>query len=188
MAADPRPANDTTPPRPSLVDRILAPRPRPVAADPLPEPETVASPPRPRLDRMALAAALLIVAAPLATLAGATWLAADARAEAARWDRQAVPVAAARSVRDRARSLLAAAWTRPTLGATTESVARALPADAALLRTERTADGHLTIEVAAPDPDRLAAALRRDPALGGLRAVAQARGDATMRVTLEQRR
>lgn len=194
MVADPRPATDAGPPPPSLFDRALgAARSRAPSGEAAGEVAPVAPPaepppPRPPVDRRALLTALPILAAPLLTLAGATWLAAAARTETAAIERRAAPLVAARADRDRARASLSAAWTRPTLGATVEAVARALPAEAALLRVERTASGGLTIEVAAPDPDRLAAVLRRDPALGGLRTVAQVPGDGVMRVTLEQAR
>ncbi|KQN81445.1 hypothetical protein ASE90_12735 [Sphingomonas sp. Leaf67] len=186
--ADPRPANDSAPVRPSLFDRALgAARPAsrpPVPADPPPQPAE-----RPRPDRAALILALAIVAAPLLTLAGATLMTAHVRRETRTLTERSAPAVAARTERDRGRAALAMAWNAPTLGATVEAIARALPEDAALLRVERNT-GPLTIDVAAPDPDRALSALRRDPALGGLRAVAQSRadGDGRMRITLEQPR
>lgn len=182
--ADPRPADDSMPARPSLFDRALR------AARPVPRaPVQPKAGERLPVDRASVALAILIVATPLATLAGATWRTGQVRAETAALAQRSTAAVAAQSDRDRARALLSAAWNAPTLGATIEAIARALPEDAALLRVERNANP-LTIEIAAPDPDRALAALRRDPALGGLRAVAQARAedDGRMRVTLEQTR
>jgi hypothetical protein len=186
--ADPRPANDSAPVRPSLFDRALgAARPAPRAAAP-PDPPSQPTE-RPRPDRAAIFLALAIVATPLLTLAGATLMAGQARRETQALTERSAPAIAARAGQERARAALAATWNGPTLGATLEAIARALPEDAALLRVERSV-GPLTIDIAAPDPDRALSALRRDPALGGLRAVAQSRadGDGRMRVTLEQPR
>lgn len=186
--ADPRPANDSAPVRPSLFDRALgaarrAPRTTP-PADRDPEPTAASRP-----DRAGILLATAILATPLLTLAGATLTTAQLRHETRRSTERSAPAVAARAEQDRARALLAAAWNGPTLGATLEAIARSLPEDAALLRVERGA-GPLTIDLAAPDPDRAVAALRRDPAFGGLRAVAQSRaeGDGRMRITLEQPR
>lgn len=186
--ADPRPANDSAPVRPSLFDRALgAARPAPRAAPPAgPPPQPTA---RPRFDRAAALLAMAIVATPLLTLAGATVLTTQLRRETQALTERSAPAVAALAQRDRTRAMLAAAWNAPTLGAMLEAIGRALPEDAALLRVERDA-GPLTIDLAAPDPDRALSALRRDPALGGLRAVAQSRadGDGRMRITLEQAR
>lgn len=183
--ADPRPANDSAPVRPSLFDRALgAARPAPRAADPAPAPVA-----RPRPDRAAILLAIAILATPMLTLAGATLTTAQVRRETQALTERAAPAVAARVARDRARATLAGAWNGPTLGATLEAIARALPDDAALFRVERDT-GPLNIDILAPDPDRTLSALRRDPVLGGLRAVAQSRaeGDGRMRITLEQPR
>lgn len=181
--ADPRPANDSAPIRPSLFGRAVgAARPTAWQAPPAgPQPART-----PRTDRAAILLAIAIVATPLLTLAGATVLTTQLRRETQALTERSAPGVAARAERDRARAMLAAAWNAPTLGATLEAIARALPEDAALFRVERNA-GPLTIEIAAPDPDRALSALRRDAALGGLRAVAQSRadGDGRMRITLE---
>ena len=185
--ADPRPANDSAPVRPSLFDRALgAARPAPRAAVPADAPQPTA---RERPDRAAILLAIAIVATPLLTLAGATVLTTQLRRETQALIEQSAPTVAVRAERDRARAMLAAAWNAPTLGTTLEAIGRVLPEDAALVRVERNA-GPLTIDIAAPDPDRMLSALRRDPALGGLRAVAQSRteGDGRMRITLEQTR
>ncbi|WP_294327545.1 hypothetical protein [uncultured Sphingomonas sp.] len=186
MAAEPRPANDSAPIRPSLFDRAVeAARrdPTPPRAPPAPRA------PRPPIDRVAALLAAAIVATPLLTWGGATMLTARAQDEGRAIARRAAPVMAEQAAAQQARALLQQAWRGAPLGTTLESLARALPPDAALLRAERNAAGMIAIEVAAPDPDRLLAALRRDPVLAGLRATAQARadGDGRMRVTLEQR-
>lgn len=185
MAADPRPANDSAPIRPSLFDRAVDAARRDRAPTPPPAPR----PPRARIDRAAALLAAAILATPLLTWAGAAILTARVQEEGRTIARRAAPLLAEQAAAERARIWLAQAWRAPTLGTTLESLVRALPQDAALLRAERNAAGMVSIEVAAPDPDRLLAALRRDPVLAGLRATAQARadGDGRMRVTLEQR-
>ncbi|KQM61889.1 MULTISPECIES: hypothetical protein [unclassified Sphingomonas] len=185
MAAEPRPANDSAPIRPSLFDRAVgAARPE-RAPTPDPAPRT----PRAPIDRASALLAAAILATPLLTWAGAAILTARAQEAGRTIARRAAPQVAGQAAAQRARIRLAQAWRTPTLGTSLESIARALPQDAALLRAERDAAGQLSIEVAAPDPDRLLSALRRDPLLAGLRATAQARadGDGRMRVTLEQR-
>lgn len=182
--AEPRPANDSAPIRPSLFDRAIgAARVAPRAPLPPPAPDPM---PAARIDRAAAALAVAIVATPLFTLFGATILTGQVRDETRALTARSAPVADARAARDHARAMLSAAWTAPTLGSTIEAIARALPDDAALLRVER--NPRLRIEIAAPDPDRAVNALRRDPALGQLRPVAQSRvdGDGRMRVTLEE--
>lgn len=186
--ADPRPANDSAPVRPSLFDRALgAARPAPRAAPQVDRPPQPTG--RPSLERAASLLAVAILATPLLTLAGATVMTAQVRRETQALTERSAPAVALRAGQDRARATLSAAWNSPTLGATLEAIAHALPDDAALLRVERDT-GPLTIDIAAPDPDRALSALRRDPALGGLRAVAQSRvdGDGRMRITLEQPR
>lgn len=132
--------------------------------------------------------AVMIVAMPVATWIGATRIAARDRAATARIVATAAPIEAARAEHDRARMLLAAAWRGPTAGTVVEALAGSLPVEAALLRVDRTPTGALSVEVAAPDPDRLMAALRREPALTALHATGQVQGDGAMRVTLETRR
>ncbi len=195
MVADPRPADDMAPPGPSLVGQIVAAARRsrgfvsPAETDAavparLPPPREQRTP----IDRVGAAVALMLIAAPLAIWIDAAWLTQRARTATDTLSRQAAPIDAARADAARAREQLGMAWTQPTIGTTIEAIGRALPADAALLRVERHATGLLSIEVAAPDPDQVTAALRRDPALAELRAVSQTPGDDGMRVTLEQPR
>ncbi len=131
--------------------------------------------------------AVMIVAMPVATWIGATRIAARDRAATAQIVATAAPIEAARAEHDRARMLLAAAWRKPTAGTVVEALAHSLPVETALLRVDRTPTGALSVEVAAPDPDRLMAALRREPALSALHATGQVQGDGAMRVTLETR-
>lgn len=126
---------------------------------------------------------LLIAAGPLLTIAGAKLLAAQQRAAAARIESEAAPRIGAAKAAGEARAQIDAVLRRPTLGATIEALARALPADAALVRAGRTAQGVLEIEVAVADPDRLRAALRRAPAFARLRNTGQRQADAKMIVT-----
>lgn len=136
--------------------------------------------------RIAVAVAVLLVLGPLATIVGANILASRARAEAARLDATASPRVAARAAAERDRAALATLLRRPTVGATIEAIAQALPPEAALLGASRNRDGLLEIEVRTPDPDKLRAALRRQPSLGGLRDAGQRQADASMIVTFRQ--
>ncbi|WP_044332121.1 hypothetical protein [Sphingomonas hengshuiensis] len=130
--------------------------------------------------RLGVAVAALLALGPALTIGGAAWLRADALAEATRLRASAAPHAAEVQARAEARAALAPVLDRPTLGTTIEVLARGMPADAQLVRVERTAQGALEIDASAPDPDRLRAALRREPALAGLRDVSQRRGDGAM--------
>ncbi|WP_230769273.1 hypothetical protein [Sphingomonas sp. Leaf4] len=183
MAADPLPANDDAPRTPSLFDRaVAAARRRPDAApvEPAPAPRRAVP-----FDRPALAVACAIVIAPLLTWGGATWLAASARADGRIAAARAAPAIAARDARSAALATLTQTWSRQPLGATIEGIARALPPEASLVRAEADAAGRLSLDIVTPDPDRLIAALRRDPALARLRPTAQKRVDGRMQVTLE---
>lgn len=180
MVAEPRPANDSAPIRPSLFDRAVDAARRERPAPPPPAPGS----PRPPLDRAAMLLAAAILATPLLTWGGAAILTARVQEEGRAIARRAAPQVAEQAAAQRSRVLLQQAWRLPTLGTTLEDTARDLPKDAALLRVERDGAGKLSMEVVAPDPDRVVAALP------GLRATAQARaeGDGRMRVTLEQPR
>jgi len=127
--------------------------------------------------------ALLIVAGPTLTIAGARLLATQQRAAAARLEAEAAPRIEAGRAASEARRQIDAILRRGTLGATIEGLARALPRDATLVRAARTAQGVLEIDVAAADPDQLRAALRRAPAFARLRNTGQRQADARMIVT-----
>jgi hypothetical protein len=127
--------------------------------------------------------AALLAAAPLATIAGAHWLAGRERAQAVALDARLAPKLAAEASDAAARTLLRDLLRRPTLGASLERFARALPDDAHAARIAMT-DGALEAEIAAADPDRLRAALHRDPVLARLRETGQRRADTEMLVTL----
>jgi hypothetical protein len=110
--------------------------------------------------------ALLIVAGPLLTIAGAKLLAGQQRAAAARLEGEASPRIEAARAATEARQQIDAVLRRRTLGATIEALARALPRDATLVRAARTAQGVLEIDVAAADPTSFVprcAACRRSP-------------------------
>ena len=127
--------------------------------------------------------AALIIAGPLLTIAGAKLLAGQQRAAAARLADEAAPRIEAGRTAAEARAQIDAVLRGRPLGATIEALARALPAEATLVRAGRTAQGVLEIEVAAPDPDKLRAALRRAPAFARLRNPGQRQADAKMIVT-----
>jgi Tfp pilus assembly protein PilX len=135
--------------------------------------------------RVAIAVALLIVAGPLLTIGGARVLADQQRAATVQIEGEVAPRIAAAAAAAEARAQMDAVLKRRTLGATIETLARALPADATLARVERNAQGRLALEVATPDPDKLRAALRRVPALSRLRDTGQRQADAAMIVLLE---
>lgn len=135
--------------------------------------------------RVAMVVALLLLAGPLLTIGGARLLAERQRTTATRIEAEAAPRIAAAEAAIEARSQLGAILGRRTLGATVEALARALPADATLVRAERNAQGRLALEIATADPDRLRAALRRAPAFTRLRNTGQRQADAAMIVLLE---
>jgi hypothetical protein len=136
--------------------------------------------------RIAAGIAALIAAGPLATMLGAQLLADSARAEVAALRSQAAPRLAAAKAYARDRVELAALLRRPGVGTTFEALARALPDDAVLTRAGRGRDGALEAEVATPDPDKLRASLRREPALARLHDAGQRRGDQAMLVVLRE--
>lgn len=131
--------------------------------------------------------AALLVSAPLLTIGGAWWIERQVRNDTAEIARSAAPRLAV--ARDRAAALatLTGLLARPSFGATIETLARTLPADVTLTKATWV-EGRLRIEVAAPDPDRLRIALRRDPVTAGLRDAGQSRGDGGMIVVLEEAR
>ena len=162
---DPQPA----PPEPSLAQRLAAiGRGRPVGAAKWPE------------GRLAPLVAVLIAAGPLLTIGGATLLTGRERAASVRLEAEATPRIEAARAATEARGQMDAVLRRRTLAATIEILARALPADATLVRVERTAQGALELEIATPDPDRLRSALRRAPALARLRNTGQRQSDSGM--------
>jgi hypothetical protein len=170
MQAGP-PDPDFAPPPPSLVQRLAALRagaPRGGSGD----------------RRVGIAVAALIAAGPLLTIAGAAALGARERVAAARLSAELAPRLEAEAAAGRVRARLGAVLAQPSISATIEAVARVLPAGAALVRAERTAQGALELEIAAPDPDALRAALRRAPELAGIRTVAQREGDGALVATM----
>jgi len=132
-----------------------------------------------------MAVAVLILAGPLLTIGGAQVLADQQRATASRIEAEVAPRIAAAAAAAEARTQMNALLRRRTLGATIETLARALPADATLVRAERNMQGRLALEIATADPDRLRPALRRVPTLARLRNTGQRQADAAMIVLLE---
>ena len=130
--------------------------------------------------------AALIAAGPLVTTVGAWLIAGGLRGEVAQLQEQAAPRAAATQAAARDRAALVGMIKGPGLGAVAEALARALPADAVLLRAERGAKGLLELDISAPDPDKLRAAIRAEPALAGLRDAGQQRGDLMMTVSFRE--
>lgn len=152
-----------------------------------------AGPPRvPRLPgapvdwRLALALAAVIALGPLATITGAAIIERGARAEAERLTAQAAPRLKAETSARAARAVLREAVRQPGAAILLNHVAAAIPADARVARMRKAADGAMEIEITAPDPDLLRAALRRNPALASFRETGQRRAGAMIAVTLRR--
>jgi hypothetical protein len=132
------------------------------------------------------ALAMLVAAGPLATLIGASLLAHVTEGDTRWMEAARAPRRIAEARREAAHMSLSAAMVRPGPAALLDGVAAALPADAALVRAERRPDGALALEVSVSDPDALRSALRRVPALAGLRDVRQQEGEGRTLVLLRQ--
>lgn len=137
--------------------------------------------------RVAAGIAALIAAGPLASWIGALVLAEGLRGEIARLEPLAAPRMARAQAATAARAALSDTVRRVPMAIAVEAVARGLPEDSSLIGAARDGDGTVRIEVATPDPDGLRGALRRSPALAGLRDAGQRRGGTGMVVTLEGR-
>jgi len=129
---------------------------------------------------------VLIAAGPVVTILGANLLASGMRVEVEHLREQAAPRVAAAGLAARERAELVGLLRRPVLGATAEALARVLPAEATLVRVERNTAGLLEVDLTAPDPDKLRAALRREPALARLRDAGQQQGELAMTVSLRE--
>lgn len=151
-------------------------------------PSSALAMPSPTGRRIAAAVALLIAAGPLVTLLGADMLAAGARSESAELATRLAPRMAAERAAEQARAQMRATIAGPMLGATLEAVARALPANATVLRAERTRDGALEFEISAPDPDQLRPTLRALPGIGTFRNTGQRQGETGMIVSFRAER
>jgi hypothetical protein len=136
--------------------------------------------------QVAGAVALLIALGPVATIAGGHLLAGQSRAESRQLKARAEPRIAADRLAERDRAALGAVLRRAGVGAVIEALARALPPEAALARAERNRDGLIELDIATPDPDKLRAALRREPLLATLRDSGQRQGDAAMLVSFRE--
>jgi len=140
----------------------------------------------PSTRELAAAIAVLIALGPLATIAGAQLLTRQERAEVTRLKAEREPRLAAELAAERARTEMASTLRHQPLSSALEALARGLPADASLVRVERNAQGALEIDVSTTDPDRLRAALRRDPALARLRDTSQRQADTAMIVSMRE--
>lgn len=136
--------------------------------------------------RLTGALAALIALGPLATITGAAVIGQGARAEAARLTAQAAPRLKAEARAQAARTALRDAVRHPGAAILLNHVAAAIPADVRVARMRKAADGAMEIEIIAPDPDLLRAALRRDPALAAFRETGQRRAGAMIAVTLRR--
>ena len=125
------------------------------------------------------AAAALIATGPLATIAGASWLAARARAETARLEAASAPRRAAAIRAAEARAVLRGAIVAPAVGATLDTLAAALPPEDRLVAAAADGNGTLAVDISTVDPDRLRAALRRSR-LAGLGEAGQRRGEGVL--------
>lgn len=125
------------------------------------------------------AAALLITAAPLLTIAGGEWLAVRARTDTARLEAASASRRAALAKAAEARAMLRGAIVAPAVGATLDTLATLLPPEDRLVAVGADAAGVLAVEIATVDPDRLRAAIRGSR-LAGLREAGQRRGDAVL--------
>ncbi|WP_447724131.1 hypothetical protein [Sphingomonas koreensis] len=165
--------------RDSLADRMAQ---RLAAREPRqPRPEGA------RLDwRRAGGLAALIALGPLLTIVGAGLLERRAQAESARLTAQAAPRLKAEARERDARAALRGAVRDAGAAVWIDRLAVAIPGDARVARMAKAADGVIEIEITAPDPDLLRAALRRDPALAGFRETGQRRAGAMIAVTLRR--
>jgi len=136
--------------------------------------------------RLALALAALIALGPLATITGAALIERSARVEAAQLTAQTALRLKAEAGAQAARTALREAVRHPGAAILLNHVAAAIPADARVARMRKAADGAMEIEITAPDPDLLRAAMRRDPALAAFRETGQRRAGAMIAVTMRR--
>lgn len=137
--------------------------------------------------RIAAALAGMIALGPILTVAAASWAGVSARADTAALREKLAPRIAAERQAAADRETLVALVRRPGAGVTLDALARAIPPESSLVRVELNAAGRLEVEVAAADPDRLREALKREPALAGLRDAGQRQSDQGMIVSLKER-
>jgi hypothetical protein len=170
MEPQPLPPPD---PAPSLADRLGS-----AIAD-----RGAAAPPPADARRLGIMLAVLLPLGPALTLAGAEAMAAWTRAAAAETASGAAAVRADRAAAER-REL--AGLGTASLAQTLDAMARALPVEDRLVSLARAEDaGGVAAEVATTDPDRLRAAIARNPATARLRSTGERSGDGVLIVTLE---
>lgn len=133
--------------------------------------------------RFALALGAALALAPLLAIVGAALATDRIQSQTAVLRAQAAPRLAARASERAARDALRDAVRAPTVATWLDRVAQVLPADARVSRMERSAQGRVELAVAAPDPDQLRGAMRRDAAMAGFREVGQRRAGAMILVT-----
>jgi hypothetical protein len=138
--------------------------------------------------RFALALTALIALGPLLTVVGAGLLERDARADAARLRAQAAPVTDAAKADRAARGLLRATVSEAPVALWLDRAARALPDEARISRMARSSEGRMEIDVIAPDPDPVRAAMRRDPAFTRFREAGQRRAGGAVLISYRQAR
>lgn len=141
------------------------------------------APATPRRRWVPWAVAGLIAAGPVLTIAGAALIAARERSITASLEATLAPRIAARAAARDTRAALAPVIAGAPVATVLDALARALPADAALVRAERLASGGIELEIAAPDPDALRAALRRAPDFARVRPLGQRQGEGMMVAT-----
>lgn len=129
----------------------------------------------------------LLIAGPLASIVINHSIAAQSQGEIAQAQARQTPVETAAARVRMGRDVLAAAFARPAPVAVLTRLAQLLPGDARVARIGQR-EGALQAEIATSDPDRLRAALRRDPVLKGLRETGQRQGDGVIVVAFAQAR
>lgn len=132
--------------------------------------------------RFALAIAALIALGPLATIVGSGVIERTVRAETRALGVAAAPRLRAEQADRAARTRLRRAVRAVPVAIWLDRAARILPGDARVSRVARLPDGTIELDVTAPDPDSLRAAIRRDPAMAGFREVVQRRAGAMILV------
>lgn len=144
---------------------------------------------RPRLNartvRIATALAGAIALGPLLTIVGANQLRSGVDAESRALDARLRTRLAPQAAHAEAMMVLRGAVRQPTVTATLEQLARALPEDARLVAAARDAQGRVMFEISTSDPDALRGALRQAPMFAAMRETGQRRtSDARVVVTL----
>ncbi|WP_109806426.1 hypothetical protein [Sphingosinithalassobacter portus] len=134
--------------------------------------------------RFAVLAGLAIAAGPLALWLSAAISGASIERSNQSLRAQLAPRAESKARNRVSRREIALLAQTPGLAATIDALARAVPANANVLRLARAHEGVLEVDIATPDPDMLLATLRRHPLLAQLKAVGQRSSDGMVIVSL----